>query len=302
MAEPSAPGGICAVLLMPYHENESIDFDTLAAEIDCVFSAGGDGIVIAQASEILRMTGEERLELTERVPRMTSGRGTVTISVGAETERQACTYAEAAEKAGADAVMAIPPVTALLPEPALFCYYKAIHDSVSIPVVVQDPSGYLGGRPMSVNFQARLRNELGPRICFKPEAHPIGPTVSKLQEALKNEAIIFDGSGGLYLTDTFHRGIAGIMPGVDLIRAVIRIWNALKNGDEQTAYDIHARLAAIVLHEHASLDAYLAIEKYLLLKQGIFRNQIVRRPVAYAMDAYTKREIDRLFMLLGQSL
>ena len=302
MDAPLCTKGVLPVLQTPYHENESIDFDTLAGEIDFVFSAGSSGIVLAQASEILRMSESERLEITARLPNLVAGRGTVTISVGAETVRQACAYAEAAEKSGAATVMAIPPVTAPLPETALYQYYKAIHDSVVLPLVIQDPSGYLGGRPLSVAFQARLRSELGSRIYFKPEAHPIGPTVSKLQEALQGEAVIFDGSGGLHLIDTYRRGIKGIMPGADLIHAVIRMWNSLANGDDSTARNIHSRLAAILIHQQSSLDAYLAIEKYLLMKQGIFKNTLVRQPVAYTMDEFTKSEIDRLFPLLEDAL
>ena len=302
MHDPLRIKGVLPVLQTPYHENESIDFDVLTAEIDFVFSAGSGGIVLAQASEILRMSETERIELTVRLPDMAGGRGAVTISVGAETVRQACRYAEAAEKSGAAAVMAIPPVTAPLPEAALFGYYKAIHDSVALPLVIQDPSGYLGGRPISVNLQARLRGELGPRIYFKPEAHPAGPTISKLQEALNGDAVIFDGSGGLYLLDTYRRGISGIMPGADLVHAIISIWNSLTNGDDDTARNIHSRLAAILLHQHSSLDAYLAIEKYLLLKQGVFKNVIVRQPASYTMDEFTKIEIDRLFPLLENSL
>ena len=47
-----------------------------------------------------------------------------------------------------------------------------------------------------------------------------------------------------------------------------------------------------------SLDAFLAIEKYLLVKQGIFSNTLVRGPVGYTLDEPTREEVDRLFELL----
>ena len=47
-----------------------------------------------------------------------------------------------------------------------------------------------------------------------------------------------------------------------------------------------------------SLDAFLAVEKYLLVKQGIFKNALVRGPVGYALDEETRREVDRLFDLV----
>ena len=34
-----------------------------------------------------------------------------------------------------------------------------------------------------------------------------------------------------------------------------------------------------------SLDAYLAVEKALLVRQGIFKNRRIRGPVAYRLDS-----------------
>ena len=60
-------------------------------------------------------------------------------------------------------------------------------------------------------------------------------------------------------------------------------------------------LCALVSMQN-SLDAFLAIEKYLLVKQGVFRNTIIRGPVGYVLDDETRHEIDRLFDLLMASL
>ncbi len=291
--------GVLPVLHMPYNDDESIDFDTLKKEVDHVLDAGSDGIILALASELLRLTGEERLELTRKLPEMAESHSaqasTVTISVGAETSRNAAFYAEAAEEAGADAVMAIPPVTTALSAVKKFDYYKTIHDAVTIPLVVQDASGYLGGEKLSVDIMVRLRGELGPRIYFKPEGLPIGPTISQLQESLSHEGAVFEGSGGYLIIDSYRRGISGTMPGSDLIRGIVEIWRALKSGDYDRAYEVYFPLSAIIIHELPSLDAFLAIEKFLLVRQGIFKNQIVRGPTAFDLDSCTAEEVERLY-------
>ena len=293
--------GVLPVLNMPYREDGAIDYDVLAREADHVIAAGSDGVVLALASELVRLGHEERLDLTRRIPEMAAGRCTVTISVGAETSRGAVGYAQAAEKAGASAVMAIPPVATRLPELRIFEYYKAIHDSITIPLVIQDASGYLGNA-LSVDLQARLRSELGLRVYFKPEAPPIGPTLSRLQAALGGEAVVFEGSGGIQLVDSYRRGISGTMPGCDLIRGIVEIWRALVRGDDARAYAVYFPLCAIVLLESASFDTYLSIEKHLLVKQGIFRNRIVRSPFAYELDPDTAAEVDRLYTYYERAL
>jgi 4-hydroxy-tetrahydrodipicolinate synthase len=87
------------------------------------------------------------------------------------------------------------------------------------------------------------------------------------------------------------------MPGADLIRAIVALWRALRNGDDAKVYHISTPLGALVSMQN-SLDAFLAIEKYLLVKQGVFRNTLVRGPVGYVMDGETRAEVDRLFDLL----
>ena len=297
MLETPAISGVVPVLHMPYEDDESIDYDTLKKEVDHVLAAGSDGVTVALASELLRLTREERLEITRLLPEMTADckSATVTMSVGAETSREAARYAEAAEKAGADAVMAIPPVATPLSADGKIAYYRTIHDALSIPLVVQDASGYMGGEKLTVETMARLRNDLGPRIYFKPEGLPIGPTISMLQEALGGEGIVFDGSGGYLLIDTFRRGISGTMPGSDLIGGIVEIWRALREGDEDRAYEVYFPLAAIVILETGSLDTFLAVEKHLLVKQGVFKNAIVRGPASYTLDSHTAAEAERLY-------
>ena len=302
MSEKPKIYGVMPVLQMPYRDNDDIDYDVLSREVDHVLDAGSDGIVLALASELLRLSHDERLELTEKLPEMSDGRCTVTISVGAETSRQAAAYAKAAEHAGADAVMAIPPIAVSLSASEKMSYYRAIHDAVKIPLVVQDASGYMGGESMSAELQARFRAELGPRIYFKPEGHPVGPTISLLQEALNHEGVIFEGSGGYLLIDSYRRGIDGTMPGCDLIRGVCEIWKALERGDDDRAYEVYFPMAAIVILQSPNLDTYLAIEKYLLVKQGIFKNCKVRQPAAYDLDPHTAAEVDRLYDRLVEAI
>ena len=47
-----------------------------------------------------------------------------------------------------------------------------------------------------------------------------------------------------------------------------------------------------------SLDGFLAVEKHLLARQGVFRSEQVRGPVGFQLDEPARREVDRLFDLL----
>lgn len=292
----SAPslGGVLPVFQTPYHEDERIDFDTLDREIDWLFQEGSDGIVLAMVSEVLRLSSQERNELATRACAAARDRGTCVISVGAESTHVTIQHAQHAESAGADAVMAIPPIAVALSEEELAGYYSCLIQAIQIPVIVQDASGYVG-RPMSIEMQANLLKEFGPeRVMYKPEAEPIGPRLTELHEATGGKAAVFEGTGGIALIDSHKRGVAGTIPGADLIRALVPLWRALEAGDAKRANAIHEPLAELVALQK-SLDAFLAIEKHLLVRQGIFHNEIVRGPVGYRLDDATRAEVDRVF-------
>lgn len=291
--------GVLPVFQTPFLKNEAIDLATLEKEIHWLYDQGADGIVMAMVSEILRLSHDEREQLAAAACKFGSRRGAVVISVGAESTRLAVYFAQQAQEVGADALMAIPPVSVAVGEEDLCQYYQAILKAVKIPLVVQDASGYVG-RPMSIQLQAQLLDRFGPRrVLFKPEATPIGPRLTQLRDATGGKARIFEGTGGIALVDSYRRGIVGTMPGADLIIALVALWNALEQGDDQRVYQISGPLGALIHLQH-SLDAFLAIEKYLLVKQGIFKNTLVRGPVGYHLDEETRREVDRLFELIRQ--
>jgi 4-hydroxy-tetrahydrodipicolinate synthase len=293
---------VLPVFQTPYREDESIDVSTLEREIEWLYECGADGIVLAMVSEVLRLDSDERRQLAELACRFGRDRGDVIISVGAESARLAENYARHAEACGASAVMAIPPVSVALGEDELIRYYQRIINATALPVIVQDASGYVG-RPMSIALQARLMREFGgpQKVMFKPEATPIGPRLSALRDATDGKARIFEGTGGIALVDSFRRGIVGTMPGADLIRAIVALWRALVAGDDRRAYQISLPVSSLI-SMLSSLDGFLAVEKYLLVKQGIFRNTLVRGPVGYTLDEETRREVDRLFKLIGDAL
>lgn len=286
--------GVLPVFQTPWLEDETLDLNTLEKEIAWLYDCGSNGIVMAMVSETLRLDSEEREQLATAACEFGKSRGVVVISVGAESSKTAERYAKHAESIGADAVMAIPPVSIGIGEAELLAYYTRIIEAIRIPVIVQDASGYVG-KPMPIAMQARMLEEFGPeRVQYKPEASPIGPKLSELRDATQGRARVFEGTGGIALVDSFKRGVVGSMPGADLIRGLVPLWKALEAGDTERADRIHGPLAALVSMQ-TSLDGFLAVEKHLLKRQGIFKNTLVRGPVGFRLDAETTREVERQF-------
>lgn len=293
-SQPPILRGVFPVFQTPWQDDESLDREVLQREVEWLFASGASGIVMAMVSETLRLSSEERDELARIACELGLPLGPVVISVGAESSKTAERHARHAEACGASAVMAIPPVSIGLGDRELVAYYRRILAATQLPLIVQDASGYVG-RPMPIGMQAQLLQEYGPeRVLYKPEASPIGPKLSELRDATSGKARVFEGTGGIALVDSHRRGIVGTMPGADLIVPLVALWRALESGDSEKADQIHGPLAALISMQ-TSLDAFLAVEKHLLCRQGIFRSTRVRGPVGFRLDDETRREVDRLF-------
>jgi 4-hydroxy-tetrahydrodipicolinate synthase len=286
--------GILPVVSTPFTPDFDIDEVVLRREVDWLLLNGADGVVVAMVSELPRLSTGQRERLGELVIAAVPTGAPVVLSVGAETTRSAERFARHAARVGATAVMVNPPLTVFPDDDQLLSYFRAVIDAADgLPAVVQDASGYIGA-PVPVGLLARLLDLYGPdRVLFKPEAQPLGPKLAELHRATGGAARVFEGSGGIALLESHRRGIVGTMPGADLIWAIASLWRALENGDER-AYPLSAALSAL-LAPLGGLDSYVAMEKYLLVKQGVFDNELRLQPTDAVFDEVSRDEVDRLF-------
>lgn len=299
----SSVAGVLPIAHTPFLHDDSIDEDSLARQIDWAFDQGVDGFCTGMVSELLRLTADERLHLTRLLGALKRGRGVFVAGIGAESTKQALVYGRAAEEAGADAVMAIPPTTTALPDEQVFDYFATLAGEIHLPLIVQDASSYVG-REIPLAVSLKLLDRFGPeKVLFKPEANPIGPNLSAVRDGTGGRARIFEGSGGIALVDSFRRGIVGTMPGMEFLPGIVGLWRALQRGDEESTYRLFFPICALVsLQLQAGLDGFLAIEKYILHRNGLFTTDRRRRPYKWELDEETQQEVERLLSLLEQAL
>ena len=279
---------------MPLNELEEIEPKELRREIDWLISFGVEGVVLAMVSEVMRFSFEERRHQWQLVLEILEGRLPLIVSVGAESTRVAVKLAKQAASDGAAMLIATPPATYPATSDEIFSYYEAIVESVAIPVVVQDASNYMG-QPLPMELYERLLEKFGTeRIQFKPEAKPVRDRVAGLQEITGGKAKIFEGQSGMDLLETHELGLVGTMPGSEIVWAISKLWNSLESGDFESAKQIHQGISELIEFQQ-TIDAYVAVEKYLLVKQGIFTSARQRGPVSTILSESTKAGIDQVF-------
>jgi len=250
-----------------------------------------NGAVLAMVSEVLRFSAAERRDQWKAAVKFLNGRAPLVVSVGAESSAIAIKLAKDAESDGASALMATPPSAFAATADEVKNYYVKIIEAVKIPVIVQDASNYLG-KPIELSTYVELIDTYGnERVQFKPEAKPVKERLEELNKISGNRAKVFEGQGGIDLLDTHPLGVVGTMPGAEVPWALVALWKALNEGNLVQAKAIHNPLSKLISFQ-TTLDAYVAIEKYLLVKQGILTNMNQRGPVGYKLSPEVSKEID----------
>jgi len=293
--------GVFNVISTPLDNSDEIDQKILKQEIDWLIKCGSNGAVLAMVSEVLRFSAAERRKQWQLSLEYLSGRIPLVVSVGAESAAIAVGLAKDAQKDGATAVMATPPSAFVAGADEVKNYYQRIIEAVDITVIVQDASNYLGA-PIELDTYVELIDKYGDeRVQFKPEAKPVKDRLAQLNKISNNRARVFEGQGGIDLLDTHPLGVKGTMPGAEVPWAIVGLWKALENKDLSTAQAIHTPLAKLISYQ-TTLDAYVAVEKYLLVKQGVFINTNQRGPVGFKLDQDTKNKIDLAYSELAAAI
>ncbi|MBP3362015.1 MAG: dihydrodipicolinate synthase family protein [Clostridia bacterium] len=130
--------GIFPALITPLEaDNKTVCVKCAEELIDYQLNQGADGFYILGATgEGLVMDKEQRMIMCETAIRHINGRKPVICHIAAINLDDALELARHAEKAGADAIAAVPPFFFFYDGDDIYNYYKRIADSVNIPVII----------------------------------------------------------------------------------------------------------------------------------------------------------------------
>ncbi len=288
--------GIFPILATPFDARERIDEDSLRSEVEFVIAAGVHGVGLALGSEILKLTEPERVQLVRVVVDQVRGRVPVVVNTGAQSNFTAAFYSRQAQDLGAAAVMCLPPAPVSAAETR--AYFKAISDSLSVPVFIQDTQT----APVPAALMRQIADECEHVRYAKVESPP---QPAQVQAAVAGGGLtVFGGAGGTFLLEELRRGAVGTMPWPSQPHAFVKIWERWQAGDERGARELHQRdIVPLALLSIGGLRLGHTIHKELLRRQGVIESAAVRTP-ADPLDDTTRRELDELYdrLCIGASV
>ena len=136
--------GSATALITPFTESE-VNYEVLGQLIEHQIAGGTDAIVfLGTTGEPSTMSFAEEHILMEYAVKKVAKRAKVIIGCGSNNTADAIMTAQAAEKFGADGLLAVTPYDNKCTQNGLVAYYKAICESVSIPVIAYNVPGRTG--------------------------------------------------------------------------------------------------------------------------------------------------------------
>lgn len=279
------PSGVIPAVLLPFHEDLSIDEASYRAHLRDVASAEGISAITinAHASEVASCSFDEQRRVLEisrdELPNLPLVHG-----VYADGSLEAARIARMAAAGGADALLVFPPNVYAFgqrPEMAL-AHFKRIADATELPLIAfQYPLA--GGQGYPLATLERILDEV-PAVraikdwCANPQLHE--RQVRLLQSRTPPVNVLTTHSSWLFASLVL--GCNGLLSGSGSVIAELQaqLFRAVRNNDLQEARALHERITptAEVFYTEPWVDMHNRMKEALVLL-GRLPRAVVRPPL-----------------------
>jgi 4-hydroxy-tetrahydrodipicolinate synthase len=291
--------GTYTAIVTPFRDapGQPVDWDALDALVDAQVAGGVAGLVpVGTTGESPTLTHEEHDEVIARTVKRARGRVQVVAGTGSNSTREAIGTSQAAERAGADAVMLVCPYYNRPTQDGLFAHFVEVAKSVRVPVVVYNIPVRTGCDLLPETL-ARIA-EAAPNVVATKEATGNVLRAQKIAQLMGPAMTVLSGDDALTLAMVAvgARGVISVTSNV-LPAEVSRATRLALAGPAGEALAAH--LALMPVHEAMFVEANPAPVKAALAARGAMKD-VVRSPMAActpaaratvlaALDAYAAR-------------
>ena len=282
--------GVFGLLPTPYTEDLEIHTQDLRAVTDFCCKSGQHGIVWpVMVGEFYFLGEEERMRGLDTVLEEINGRLPLIFGCSGISVPQVVLFAKAAQKASADAIIAMAP--ARTNAAIAMDMYRRMADVFDGPIVVQNADAYA---PLTGEQIAGLVDEIPQIEYIKEERRPGPKHIAEVHNLVGDRVkTIFGGAAGKFLPDEYRRGANGCMPACEIADLLAKVMELLWADKEDDARELHRRLLPLInLETHPFM-------RYILKRRGVFTSTVERTPAGQqTLDADDKHEISILLQAI----
>ena len=236
--------GVMPALVSPLDANEKINIPVLNQLLTDLLAKGADGFYLCGATgEGIAIDPEERMVLAEEAIKTVNGRKPCIIQVASGNFEDAIRLAKHAEKVGAAAISATPPLFFSYDKDDVYNYYKKLADAVSIPMMIYyNPAA---GFHINADIAAKMF-EIDNVTAIKWTSSDYYQMM-RLRDLTKGEMNIINGPDEMLLMGLSAGADGGIGTTYNFMFDIIRgIYDNFMKGDLETAREYQTRAIRII--------------------------------------------------------
>jgi len=276
--------GSYTAIVTPFKDDahRSIDWDAYDRLVDAQVAGGITGIVpCGTTGESPAMDHEEQLELVKRTVKRANGKAIVLAGTGTNSTRSTIAMSQAAERAGADAVMIVTPYYNKPTQDGLFEHFVEAAKSVKCPVVVYN----IPGRSvidLSAATLARIA-DAAPNVVATKEATGNVLRCQEIARTMGDRMMVLSGDDGLTLPmiAVGAKGVISVTSNVYPAEVTKATRLALDGKYEEAR---RAHFALLPVHEVMFVEANPSPAKAALAHKRLCLD-VVRGPLVKASEA-----------------
>lgn len=290
-------GGIIPIVAATFTQTGALDEDSFQALVQHLLGTGAHGLTLfGLASEFYKLSDAERARMQTLLLAETTRTPAVAgiISITDHSWELAVARAQAAEAAGADALMLLPPFFLGPAEDAILDHIRRVVGSVRIPVIIQYAPAQTGVKIASSLF-LQLREELPNADFIKVEIQPPGRYITHLREQSGGRLDTLVGYAGVQMPDVLRRGAAGVQPGCSFTALYVELDRLFHTGELDAMDALHTRLLPYISYWMQSVELIIAAEKTILYRRGLIASAYCRHP-CYTLDEHELAQIERFLV------
>jgi 4-hydroxy-tetrahydrodipicolinate synthase len=266
--------GIITVLNTPFTDDGLVDLPSLRKNVLYALEAGVAGFLVpAMASEVDKLSPEERRQIVEAVLEVNAGQVPVVGGASAATPQERKQNAEILIDLGCNGVLAN------IPFQDEVQYQRDVRELDALGpgfLMLQDWDFQGYGLPISLIL--RLFNEVESFRCLKVEVVPAGVKYSEVLRETGGRLHVSGGWAVMQIIEALDRGVHAFMP-TGMHELYTRIYGSYQSGRRQEARALFERLLPVLAFANQHLDISVHFFKRLLHKQGIYATARVREPI-----------------------
>jgi len=288
--------GVIPITATPFDAAGQLDEASVATLVEFEARCGVHGLnVLGIMGEAHKLSEPERRRVAELFVKCAADRFPVVVGTSHGGTAVVIELSQAAESAGAAAVMVAPPV-GLRGDTAILAHYRAVAVAIGIPIVVQDEP-ITTGVLMPPELLVRIATEVPACRYVKLEEAPTPTKITAMRRLPGGDRVgIFGGQNGMYFYEELSRGAVGIMTGVAVPDLLVRIFTAFERGDRAGASALFDRYASYIRYE-GQQGIGLALRKEVLRLRGAIATSTARQP-GPSLDEVTRRELAEILARL----